>query len=232
MKFSNYEELNEILEKYVIEGSSIGVHQTRPNEELGLDEMGVYHKILTDGMYSSGGQYSFKRISSTFCMCGQLGIDFSMEKLKEWYYIGASGEDKKCYKIIIALPEMIQTSDGVIYYCGKYGKDSKIRETHPGVCYDLYPIIPKEYVVGCVIEDFDNMENKMFFMNDNYIGLKTQEEQQLFYDTLSKKGFELNESKYNYFKELLESGKEKEYAEFFTDYINAYNKVHNINYHK
>lgn len=218
------EKLKNLLDEIVVDGSSIGVHEiTKENP------FKIYNKILEEGMYSRGGTNASQGITSTIWFCGRQNYDFDVKKLWDWYF-QKTHEGEHC-KIIIALPEIIEKSDGTKYYMGKYDNIN----TYLSNQYTQYKIIdkiPSEFIVGCILFDLHNdinidttRDNYRFVLNPNYIGLKNIESQKMYYDEYNAK-FALTEERYLYFMDELSKMKTDDpFYIFFKDYIKKYEEL-------
>ena len=220
-EIANYFEVENILNEIVEDGSSIGVHMTKGAANMSGYEL-YSKKILNEGIYAKSGVKRSSGIVSTFCLCGQKNVDFDIQILADWSW--ANFSEGSC-KIIIALPEIIETSNGQKHYMGKYPAkfDTFGHKKSIGGPYDHMEIIPVEFIVGCIL--LENNNPKKISINPKYIGLKDKKEKQLFYDNNVWKGFTINDGLVNALKE--EISRDNDSPEYYKQYIDYYDLLSN-----
>lgn len=232
----NKEELKRKLEQIVEKNASIGVHCPRKTDLL--SETDIYNKVIGNGIYAKGGERSYHGITSTFVMCGQNGLDFNFDTLYNWSY--GNIEKKDNYQIIIAIPEVIKNSENHDFILGiwKHIENSyeseKESKKNP---YNNIDIIPPEFIVGAIVWDDIKTENDVdvlwkkgnerLIINSKYIGLKSEEEKNKFYDEYiknllyKKKVIEVTEKNL----EIIKRMKEKDYIsdDLYQLFMKTYN---------
>lgn len=183
----NEEKLQEIIQNVVLPNSNIGVHKmTGPYANDYEQAKIIYDKILEEGFKTRGGEKASHGIISHVAMCGLSDNNIS-KNILNWEF---GNYIQESIKIIFAIPSIIE-SNGKKYYIGEYpemgiGVDADSESIQYGKFVEK---IPKEFILGHLKITHGPGNEKLFWtskydfvLNNNYIGLKSQEEQQQFFD--------------------------------------------------
>lgn len=181
------EKLQEILQNVVLPDSNIGVHNMTVFFANNYTEAKkVYDEILDVGFVCRGGEKAYHGIISHVAMCG-LNNDYIADKVLAWDFGLRKNEG---IKIIFAIPSII-ISNNKEYYIGEYPQCAAENIEAESITYGMsVHRIPKEFILGHLKIKYisDNQGNAVkpiydFVLNNNYIGIKSEEEKKQFFDT-------------------------------------------------
>lgn len=177
MKNTIIKEIYEII----IPKSYIGVHGITKSSDV--VESGK--KILINGLdnYYRGG------LNSNCTIFGQLG-NFEFEKVLNYSYY----KDKNNFygNIIIAIPNTMYDIYDNEYFIGPFedyylsNNDDRIKKAcqHPfNAWINSKQKLKSEFILGCYIKNQKNNIN-YFMLNENYIGLKSESEKKVFFESI------------------------------------------------
>ena len=185
------DQLQKIIEDFTLPNSNIGVHQmTGPFADDYEKVKVVYDNILQNGFIARGGYTASHGVTSRICMCG-INNGNEAKNVIDWDY---GNSIKEGIKIIFAIPSIIE-SNGKKYYIGEFPENSKAQNPDAeSIPYSGVDIIPSEFILGCLKVTYGPKNDKIlyptnntFIINTNYIGIKSFEEQQQFFDSYSSK---------------------------------------------
>lgn len=178
------EKLDKIINEIVIPNSNIGVHKmTGPYADDYEQTKEVYDKILKEGFKTKGGEKSHHGIISHIAMCGSSNDNIS-NNILNWNFGSRTGEG---IKIIFAIPSIIECNDKK-YYIGEYPYSVAKNKEAESIPYGKFvEKIPKEFIMGYLkIKQGTSTVSHDFIVNKDYIGLKSSEEIQSFFDSYEK----------------------------------------------
>ena len=183
----NEEKLQEILQNVVLPDSNIGVHKMTGFFANNYTEAKkVYDEILDVGFVCRGGEKGYHGIISHVAMCG-LNNDYVADKVLDWDF---GVRKKEGIKIIFAIPSII-ISNNKEYYIGEYPQCAAENIEAESITYGkLVNRIPKEFILGHLKIKYTSENQEIadkpiydFVLNNNYIGIKSEEEKKEFFDT-------------------------------------------------
>ena len=183
------EKLQEIIDEIVIPNSNIGVHKMTGVYANDYEEIKkIYDKILSEGFEASGSYKVNYGIISHIAMCG-MSNNYVSKQVMEWEFGNCI---KEGIKIIFAIPSIIKINEKE-YYIGEYpGISNDINyEDSESITYGKFAeIIPKEFILGHLKIKYGPGNERLmwtsssdFILNNDYIGLKNQKEQQHFFES-------------------------------------------------
>ena len=226
------EQLKELLTNIIIPGSSIGVHGIGHSDNV----IDVYNQIVETGLNITTPSYGVVG-NVTFINPEENPDSYDIHDITSYTY-GDIINNKK-YTVIIAIPNIMELPYGPKYFVGNfykfsgYGKDDDRARSLP--INKNISKVPSEFIVGAHIKEFNDkyyIINESFLLNNNYIGLKNSDEQQLFYE----KFLDNNEELYYNLLTLDEDGIEaatvqtkwrldkNNYYQYFLNYVESENK--------
>ena len=185
------EELIKVLDS--IDGSySVGVHGVTGMQNMPVDgsSIEVAKKITESGLETKG----WGGILSNTCMFGQKKNFTTKEyrKIIDYYYTNDS--NSQFANILVAVPESFQDREGKQYFLGHFNPTTQFAKglDEAGDSLPLNKIVdedkclPKEFIVGYYYGTFNTSEIT-FVPNPDFIGFRSKEEQDAFFEQLKGK---------------------------------------------
>ena len=173
--------LQEVINAVVGQNASIGVHGISTSDESKeeKDPKNVLVSIMSEGLRMStrhtGLTGTIRFLDLEDCAYDIIG------------HAAYQTEDENgiIYRVICALPEVMEDKNGEKYYLGKYdnvrqlGKDNIKVQTLP--THDLSSL-PKEFIVGFLAQNVDTGK-ATFVLNKNYYNIQDEEKKRNIEDT-------------------------------------------------
>ena len=194
------EQFQKVMDTYMIKDSSIGVHAIN-HENREEKANSILNNGLNNSSYHSGltGTIEFLDTEDS-------GL---VNDIFNYSYTGPDPNGNR-YVIICAIPEIIESKEGVSYYLGKYtsfptyGKDDY--KSHSFPTHNL-EILPSEFIFGCLIYNSFKSEYN-FKLNSKYIGLQSDDKRREFNSNFLKKLFAIHSEVLTFDEEEYEKSKE------------------------
>lgn len=179
--------LQEVINSIVEENASIGVHGialfNQDKEDKNIDPKEILTSIMSEGLRMStnhgGLTGTIKFLDKEECASDIL----------EYMSYQSEDENGVMYRIICAIPEVMEDKDGKKYYLGKYDKVPQLGKDNYKVHYlpthDL-TLLPKELIVGYLAQNLSTNKST-FVLNNNYYNIQNEEVKKDFEDSFLQK---------------------------------------------
>lgn len=178
----NIVDLEKYLNSYVLSESCIGVHGLSKSDNFYL----TAQKILNEGL-------NIRNEGGLNTCCTMLNKCTDLNRIFGYNY--AKDKNDLACTILIAIPETMDDINGDTYYIGPFddiyigGNEDRIKYVlkHPFNAYiNILKKVPKEFIVGAYIKEYETGKFKQFIINTNYIGLMSYEEQVTYFESIKK----------------------------------------------
>lgn len=175
----NHEDIIKKIIDIIIPDSYIGVHGIYKFHNISLN----IQNILQHGLYHNyaGG------LNSNTTLLGEIG-DFDFNKVLQ--YNRTSDENGFCYTAVIAIPKIITDINGEQFFIGPFediylgNHEDRINYVckHPfNAWVNHKKCTLSQFIVGVYIKKEDG-QYVDFILNDNYLGLKSENERRIFFE--------------------------------------------------
>ena len=222
-------QLEKILHEIVIPGSTIGLHGISTSGD-GADK---YKSIENSGLKNNTAYGIVGTVE--FINLPENPTKFNISDITQYRY-GVDG-NQISYTVIIAIPEVLELSDGQVVYLGrflKYHMFGKDDERAIYVPINWIKNIPSEFIVGAYTKNLKTHKTS-FTLNKNYLGLKENKQQQAFatnfytnffeltYNFHKKKLLTFDEETIDFIKKLISSGYDENF--YYNSFIEKYDTL-------
>ena len=234
MKIKDVNEFKETLKLMVPTDYSLGIHGITGNN----DYEEIARLIVKDGLKFSG----WGGVLSSVAMYPQLK-DISDDALNKIFnYSYSINDNEQCVNVLVALPNKFNDAFGNEYFLGHYNECNEGYAKGVDKAGGNLPItkftekirtLPKEFIVGYNVGRANSREFT-FIPNPDFIGLKKEEDKQVFFETLLAQGlkdcaYTTTEAEMMINHPLFEKFKngENEYWKQYQEYLKSKKENHN-----